>query len=47
MVWVTFSGEMSRPRAGFYFLPKTQKNEWRNLKSAGGAYAGFVSYSWM
>jgi len=24
MVWITFSGEMGRPTAGFYFLPKKQ-----------------------
>jgi len=25
MIWGSFSGEMSRPKAGFYFLPKKQK----------------------
>jgi len=47
MVWEDFFGEMGRPRAGFYFLPKKQKMNSETYKSTGGAYAGFVSWSWL
>jgi len=48
MICGAISCKMGKPRAGFYFLPKKQRNGWLNLKkSTGGAYAGLVLYSWL